>query len=179
MDAKGNLRRVLNPSVIVSLREKMEEIQKELEDHIADKDNPHEVTSEQVGLGNVDNTSDMDKPVSTAVQEAIDAEQTEREGADAELLTLISTEQTAREDADAELLARIEAIEPGSNTSPTVWVGDIPLYGATFVDVAAGGRPILREDGRGEHLIHVTILLAPLLRHVYSGTADIPFGQAG
>ena len=34
--------------------------------HEADKDNPHEVTAEQVGLGNVDNTSDNDKPVSSA-----------------------------------------------------------------------------------------------------------------
>ena len=33
--------------------------------------NPHNVTKSQVGLGNVDNTSDMDKPVSTAQAEAI------------------------------------------------------------------------------------------------------------
>ena len=36
--------------------------------HKADCENPHEVTKEQVGLKNVDNTSDMDKPVSKAVQ---------------------------------------------------------------------------------------------------------------
>jgi methylphosphotriester-DNA--protein-cysteine methyltransferase len=34
--------------------------------HIANKSNPHEVTKSQVGLGNVNNTSDADKPVSTA-----------------------------------------------------------------------------------------------------------------
>src|SRR5690606_29803996 len=34
--------------------------------HEADADNPHSVTKAQVGLGNVDNTSDADKPVSTA-----------------------------------------------------------------------------------------------------------------
>ena len=34
--------------------------------------NPHLVTKEQVGLGNVDNTTDMDKPVSTAVQIELD-----------------------------------------------------------------------------------------------------------
>lgn len=33
--------------------------------------NPHGTTKSDVGLGNVDNTSDMDKPISTAVQEAI------------------------------------------------------------------------------------------------------------
>lgn len=41
--------------------------------HIDATDNPHGVTAEQVGLGNVDNTSDADKPVSTAQQEALDA----------------------------------------------------------------------------------------------------------
>lgn len=35
-------------------------------DHTFETDNPHGVTKAQVGLGNVDNTSDMNKPVSTA-----------------------------------------------------------------------------------------------------------------
>ena len=39
--------------------------------HISNYKNPHKVTAEQVGLGNVDNTSDANKPVSTAQQEAI------------------------------------------------------------------------------------------------------------
>ena len=43
-----------------------------LENHIADKKNPHEVTKEQVGLGNVDNTSDINKPVSHYQQDALD-----------------------------------------------------------------------------------------------------------
>lgn len=34
------------------------------EDHIETKTNPHSVTKAQVGLGNVDDTSDADKPVS-------------------------------------------------------------------------------------------------------------------
>lgn len=45
---------------------------KKIEDHINDTENPHQVTKEQVGLGNVDNTSDVDKPISTATQEALD-----------------------------------------------------------------------------------------------------------
>lgn len=43
--------------------------------HIADTSNPHSVTKAQVGLGNVDNTSDLDKPVSTATQAALNAKQ--------------------------------------------------------------------------------------------------------
>ena len=41
--------------------------------HKDSKENPHGVTKAQVGLGNVDNTSDADKPVSTAQQAALDA----------------------------------------------------------------------------------------------------------
>ena len=41
--------------------------------HAANTDNPHYVTKEQIGLGNVDNTSDLDKPISTATQTALDA----------------------------------------------------------------------------------------------------------
>lgn len=45
----------------------------DLQDHIADANNPHKVTKAQVGLGSVDNTSDVDKPVSTAQAAAIAA----------------------------------------------------------------------------------------------------------
>ena len=41
--------------------------------HIASTNNPHSVTKAQVGLGNVDNTADLDKPISTATQSALDA----------------------------------------------------------------------------------------------------------
>lgn len=52
-----------------------EQLEAKVDDHIADKQNPHEVTKSQVGLGNVDNTSDADKPISTAVQTALNAKQ--------------------------------------------------------------------------------------------------------
>lgn len=60
--------------------------------HIVDLENPHQVTKTQVGLGNVDNTSDMDKPVSVAqsnaiavIQSNLDDEITERKNTDTEL----------------------------------------------------------------------------------------------
>lgn len=42
-----------------------------LNSHINNQKNPHNVTKNQVGLGNVDNTSDANKPISTAVKEAL------------------------------------------------------------------------------------------------------------
>ena len=50
-------------------------VDNKIDAHIADTENPHEVTKAQVGLSNVDNTSDLDKPISTAQQEALDLKQ--------------------------------------------------------------------------------------------------------
>jgi hypothetical protein len=46
-----------------------------LSGHISNTSNPHSVTKSQVGLGNVDNTSDANKPISTATQTALNAKQ--------------------------------------------------------------------------------------------------------
>jgi len=42
------------------------------DNHITDSKNPHKVTKNQVGLSNVDNTSDLNKPVSTLQQAELD-----------------------------------------------------------------------------------------------------------
>lgn len=46
-------------------------VQADLNLHKNNELNPHQVTKDQVGLGNVDNTADLDKPVSNATQSAI------------------------------------------------------------------------------------------------------------
>lgn len=52
------------------LDDKADEI--DLTNHVNDTANPHIVTKTQVGLSNADNTSDLDKPISTATQSALD-----------------------------------------------------------------------------------------------------------
>lgn len=47
------------------------DVNTKVDSHIGNKSNPHGVTKAQVGLGNVNNTSDADKPVSTAQATAI------------------------------------------------------------------------------------------------------------
>lgn len=47
------------------------QVDSELDTHRADTSNPHSVTKAQIGLSNVDNTSDVNKPVSTAQAAAI------------------------------------------------------------------------------------------------------------
>lgn len=55
-----------------SLNESIASIQSSLDTHKSNTSNPHSVTKVQVGLGNVDNTSDLNKPVSTATQTKLD-----------------------------------------------------------------------------------------------------------
>lgn len=43
-----------------------------LNSHITNYNNPHKVTKAQIDLGNVDNTSDLNKPISNATQLALD-----------------------------------------------------------------------------------------------------------
>lgn len=47
-------------------------VQGNLDAHTSNHNNPHGVTAAQVGLGNVNNTADADKPISTATQAALD-----------------------------------------------------------------------------------------------------------
>jgi len=55
-----------------SVSDQFAEVDTTINDHITDTDNPHSVTKEQIGLSNVDDTSDLDKPISNAMQEALD-----------------------------------------------------------------------------------------------------------
>lgn len=45
---------------------------KTIKDHIDSTNNPHGVTKNQIGLEHVNNTSDLDKPISSATQKALD-----------------------------------------------------------------------------------------------------------
>ena len=61
----------LQATAIADAKKAGTDAQTNLTAHINDKDNPHEVSKAQVGLGNVDNTSDINKPISTATQTAL------------------------------------------------------------------------------------------------------------
>lgn len=60
---EGDVGEMLNKILQEAMRAKKQ--------HETNKTNPHAVTKAQVGLGNVDNTSDTAKPISTATQNAL------------------------------------------------------------------------------------------------------------
>ena len=69
-----------------------------IDNHINNTNNPHNVTKAQIGLDQVDNTSDMNKPVSTLVQYALDYEANLRDEMDQELINRINNlSQTVQE----------------------------------------------------------------------------------
>lgn len=71
-DPPGTMDAVNTKYVLDRVDELVGFIEDEVSTHEGRKDNPHAVTKAQVGLGNVDNTSDADKPISTATQTALD-----------------------------------------------------------------------------------------------------------
>lgn len=81
-------------------------VQTNLETHINNKSNPHEVTKDQVGLGNVDNTSDANKPISTATQNALNDKFSATEGNNLKQIIidmpdLVVTDGSLRHDSDS------------------------------------------------------------------------------
>jgi hypothetical protein len=60
---------------ISTLQSDLDTAEGSLSSHTAATNNPHSVTKAQVGLGNADNTSDANKPVSSATQTALDGKQ--------------------------------------------------------------------------------------------------------
>lgn len=81
-------------------------VQTNLETHINNKSNPHKVTKDQVGLGNVDNTSDANKPISNATQTALNGKFSATDGNALKqrvdsIPELVATDITAYSDNDS------------------------------------------------------------------------------
>ena len=88
--------------------ERINAVQKVAEEHVAAKANPHNVTKEQIGLGNVDNTPDNEKPVSVLQAEAI--AEAKKAGTDAQ-----TAAESAQEVANNAQVAAENAHEAANN----------------------------------------------------------------
>lgn len=83
-----------------------EQLNTALTSHTNNKNNPHTVTKAQVGLGNCDNTSDANKPISTATQSALDSLSTEISN---EVIRAKAIEEELSEDITSESLRATNA----------------------------------------------------------------------
>lgn len=123
-----------------------------LTSHTGDTTNPHSVTKTQVGLSFVDNTSDLDKPVSTAQQTA---------------LNLKVDKVTGKSLISDTLIARIESVAPGaevnvqanwseSDVSQDSYIRNKPTLGtAAALSVGTGPGQIPVLDGNGKLVVTV------------------------
>lgn len=66
-----NLQYRWSGSDYVEISKSFSNVQNNLDAHINNRTNPHRVTKEQIGLDQVDNTSDANKPISNATQTAL------------------------------------------------------------------------------------------------------------
>ena len=108
--------------------------QANLDAHISNKENPHEVTKAQVGLGNVNDTSDANKPISIATQNALN------EKLDKTAVVDVTPEATKGQAADAKsVYDAIQAAKPDIVT-PTAESTDTQAASAKAVwDMIGGG----------------------------------------
>jgi phage-related tail fiber protein len=89
-------------------------VQTNLTNHQNRKDNPHVVTKSQVGLGNADNTSDVNKPVSTAQQTALNAKVD-----DTEVSTTATANKLLKLDSNGKLPTSITGSADGNAATAT------------------------------------------------------------
>ena len=68
-----------------------------LQSHVTKYDNPHKVTKAQVGLDKVDNTTDLEKPISVATQAALD----QKAPIDSPIFTGVAQVETSPDATDA------------------------------------------------------------------------------
>lgn len=94
----------------------VKELKSIINNHTSDKNNPHTVTKRQVGLDQVDNTSDLNKPISTLTQQALDYEANLRDEMDTELMNRINVLQGEIDSAGKKIVTDIIDITQ-NNTS--------------------------------------------------------------
>ena len=125
-----------------------------LNEHVSDRSNPHAVTKAQVGLGNVDNTSDANKPVSTAQATAIaDAKKAGTDAqatADANAYDIFDHKRNT-DNPHAVTCAKINAVNKNGDTmTGTLTFNGIKLtedvdYGSNLPEAGTKGRLFFKK----------------------------------
>lgn len=123
--------------------------------HVQNFDNPHNVTAAQIGLGKVDNTRDMDKPISTAVQYALDNIVDQIKGISGAI-----TGANYITDAvwHGETTTIAFAFRDGSSKTITIPIADV--FNSVTFDPAEGDLVITLPSGE-EHRVNISGLIKP------------------
>jgi hypothetical protein len=116
----------------------------QIDTHLANTSNPHNVTKTQVGLGNADNTSDVNKPVSTAqaiaiavVQSDVDAHEANTSNPHSTSAAQVGADPTGT--AAAAIAAHVAAPDPHTQYTTVAEAA----VAAAIVDTATYASPSL------------------------------------
>ena len=122
-----------------------------LTNHINNTNNPHDVTKIQVGLSNVDNTSDANKPISTASQTALDLKIDNSRINDSGTTTELWTAFKIQSEISSNLTTSVLQYNGVISTIPTTVIMDIPV----MTDYKSNGIEVLLLRGsRWDKSIH-------------------------
>ncbi len=134
---------ILQATAIADAKKAGTDAQANLTTHINDKENPHEVTKAQVGLGDVDNTSDVNKPISTATQTALNGKLDKTAVVDVTVEALKGQAADAKSVYDAIQAAKPDIVTPTEESTDTqaasakaVW--DMLGGGGSGTDISLG-----------------------------------------
>jgi hypothetical protein len=117
--------------------EELESIRADLFFHEENFSNPHVVTKEHLGLENVDNTSDLDKPISNATFQLLNDQPV------IEVISLTSIDIAAKK-------VTLTYVRQNKEKVLLVPNGGIPqVYGEDFVIMVEGSNDVLSWDGLG------------------------------
>lgn len=117
-------------------------LQAQVTAHIANISNPHSVTKIQVGLGNADNTSDANKPISSATQTALNLKYDASNPNSYETTTELNARDTSN---------RVRANHTGNETELTFSEGILPsapISGLTTFARQVTGRNMFGQIGK-------------------------------
>ncbi len=155
-----------------------------ISNHVSNKNNPHEVTKSQVGLGNVDNTSDVDKPVSTAQQSALDGKVDKVTTADRVYGTDSSGNQTTY---DKGSFGQVDDVQVGGVSVVTNKIAELgtmasetasDYYTSAQVDTALSAKQDNLSAGTGIDITSNTVSVAdPTLINNGTGTKALAVGK--
>ena len=119
--------------------------------HVGNTSNPHNVTKEQLGIENVDNTSDMNKPVSTAQAAALalKADKADFDAHNADEERHITPQERARWDASAIVGDASGEKIVLDDVAPQGAVRELEIYGKSEQETSVQGKNLLDTTGIG------------------------------
>lgn len=138
--------------------------------HLANKSNPHAVTKAQVGLSNVDNTKDVDKPISTAVNTALGKKlDTSLKGSQGGVAELDETGKVPASQLPSYVDDVVEGyLSSGKFYKESSYVTEIPgESGKIFTDLAT--NKVYRWSGTSYTVISETLALGETSSTAYRG----------